>query len=190
GDDETCGGEPIVSATSGIGVAGRGRWRSELRPDGSLDGRGDRDGSLCSRMPGDDTTRDTPERVSHSSAVPARVCCERTMPSSRLRIDRPELSDATTAASVVMPRICATATPRPARHLLSSYSRPSIDCGRSVGLRAIADITRSLTGCGSSPRTRIGGGGSCVAFLVRISMKLSPEYGGWPVHISYMIAPS
>ena len=107
-----------------------------------------------------------------------------TMPSSRFRIDRPALSELTTCASVVMPRICATAMPRPARHLFSSYSKRPIVCGRASGLRAIACMTRSLTCGGRSPRTSDGGGGSTVAFFVRISMKLSPEYGAFPVVIS------
>ena len=126
--------------------------------------------------------------------VAARIGCGcaggLTMPSSATRIDRPGLSVATTFASVVIPRICATATPRPDRHLLSSYSSFSMLCGRSSGLRAIAATTRSDTCDGISFRTEVGGGGSWVAFLVKISMKLSPEYGGNPVTISYMIAPS
>ena len=106
------------------------------------------------------------------------------MPSSRFRIDIPGFSDPTTFASVVMPRICATAMPRPARHLFSSYSKRPIVCGRASGFRAIAFMTRSLTSGGRSARTSEGGGGSIVAFFVRISMKLSPEYGAFPVVIS------
>ncbi len=73
-------------------------------------------------------------------AMPAELC-GRTMPSSIVRTDRPGLRLATTLASVVMPRICATATPRPASDLLSWYSSDSIDSGRDAGSRDIAAIT-------------------------------------------------
>lgn len=83
-----------------------------------------------------------------------------------------------------MPSTCATATPRPPRHLFSSYSNDSIVCGRTSGLRAIACITSSDTAGGIDERTSAGGTGSIVAFFVRISMKLSPSYGATPVSIS------
>ncbi len=187
------------AARAGAGVPWRGyslrpddcarSWPLAPGPDGSLDGRMIAPDGLPPIV------RDTPERVSHTSdrpllCVPGRVDVERTMPSSSERVDNPGLSVATTCASVFMPRICATATPRPDKHLLSSYSSASIVCGRWSGLRAIALATSSETCSGSSVRTVIGAGGSIVAFFVRISMKLSPVYGGNPVVISYMIAPS
>jgi hypothetical protein len=52
--------------------------------------------------------------------------------------------------STGMPRIFATATPRPARHLVSSYSSASIERGRSAGSRAIARRTTFSTTSGRS----------------------------------------
>src|SRR5687767_5896469 len=78
-----------------------------------------------------------------------------TMPPSTLRAPIPGLRLATSSASVDMPRIWATAAPRPARHLVSSYSKASIDRGRSSGLRAIACMTRALTVSGMFDRSVI-----------------------------------
>jgi hypothetical protein len=108
------------------------------------------------------------------TAAAGEVAARVMTPPSKWRTEMPGLRCATRLASVVMPRIWATAAPRPARHFRISYSKASIDGGRSSGLRAIARITSSLTASGIDDRSCIGGTGSRVAFLVRISMKLSP----------------
>lgn len=55
-------------------------------------------------------------------------------------------------------------------YFCNSYSKASIVGGRCSGLRAIACITSAETAGGIVRRTSIGGTGSTVAFLVRISM--------------------
>src|SRR5205085_7274927 len=92
--------------------------------------------------------------------------CARAGPESITRAGIPGLSDATRCWSVVMPRMLATAMPRPDKHLVSSYSNASIDGGRSSGLRDIACITSWLTSAGIVERKWLGDTGSTVAFLV------------------------
>ena len=189
-----CCDDPIEVGSLGIGMGMLALDRAATRP-GSLCAR--TKGWLCAEGPEIMPRRSPVAAAASRGIIETPLCvatrpiegelvCERdeTTPSSCTRIERPGFSCATTFASVVMPRICATATPRPARHLLSWYSNVSIVWGRSSGLRAIACMTRSETWIGSSGRSWVGGGGSCVAFLVRISMKLSPEYGASPVTIS------